>query len=93
VIVLPDAHVLVDLDSIDGPRWLTVSELAARCDLHPTVVRSCLQRMRGRGLVEHDGETPRGWARTPAGDAALLRRVPMPDNAPYVNRRAATAAA
>ncbi|MDQ2760340.1 MAG: hypothetical protein M3Y17_07865 [Actinomycetota bacterium] len=36
-----------------------------------SVIASVLRRLRARGLVEHDGEYRRAWARTHAGDVAL----------------------
>ncbi len=36
-----------------------------------SVIVSVLRRLRARGLVEHDGEHRRAWARTAAGDVAL----------------------
>jgi hypothetical protein len=35
------------------------------------VALSTLRRLRGRGLVVHDGERPQRWLRTHTGDVAL----------------------
>lgn len=52
----------------------SVERIARTADCEPGVALSTLRRLRGRMLVEEDGERPAGWLRTRDGDIALERR-------------------
>jgi hypothetical protein len=55
-------------------RWPTAAIVAERVGIADDVARSCLRRLVGIGLAEHDGERPRRYARTAVGESTLERR-------------------
>ena len=60
-----DLRVLGVLPDNNGPgRWPTSAEVERRLGLGAGVGVSVLGRLRGRGLVEDDGERPMRFART-----------------------------
>jgi hypothetical protein len=52
-------------------RVLSVERIARTAGCEPAVALNTLRRLRGRMLVEDDGERPAGWLRTRDGDIAL----------------------
>jgi hypothetical protein len=67
-----ERRVLVALPMDSGPRrWLTALDVVRRVGIETTVVRSALDRLRARSLVEDDGASPQAFARAVRGDVAL----------------------
>lgn len=69
-----DARTLAALPMDLAPRrWLTARELGERLKLDPSVARSCLVRLRGRGLALDDGSVQQRFAPTRRGKVELER--------------------
>lgn len=67
-----DARVLRALGSNrSGGMYLTPVAIAAALQIDPELVRSILERLRARQLVEEDGSGRQRFARTQPGDQAL----------------------
>jgi hypothetical protein len=66
-----DARVLRATDRL---RERTVEHVAGLAGCSEDVARSCLERLRGRMLVEPDGARRTGWLRTRDGDVVLEHR-------------------
>lgn len=58
-------------------QWPTAGEVAQQAGVPPDATRSCLDRLRGRYLIER-GNNSGGFARTHRGDQALERGIDIP---------------